>query len=205
MSSAISFWLEPLLWVGVGLALIAFAFGLLLFFWPQRAFHLKQLLDRWFSAAVPFQWLDRRYRSEGWFYRYHRSLGLLILVITVAVLYTIAFYLKAELQQHDVSFYPEWLPFWQWLYRSTLIFLVVGHLFGFVVGVVVYFRPSLLKQLEQYANRWIDSEPMLEPLDYPHTQLDELLYRHARLSGILLCGGALYLLLLLAALLQQIG
>ncbi len=205
MSSEFLFWLEPLLWVGLGLALIAFGFGLLLLFWLQAAFYLKRSLDRWFSAGERLQWLDRRYRSEGWFYRHHHGLGLLILVLTIAVLYTIAFYLKGELQLQDINLYPEWLPFWQWLYQATLIFLVVGHLFGFGVGVVVYFRPSQLKQLEQSANRWIDSKPILDSLDCPRTQLDELLYHYARVSGLLLCGGALYLFLLIITLLQQVG
>jgi hypothetical protein len=59
---------------------------------------------------------------------------------------------------------------------------------------MIFFRPSLLKNLESSVNRWVDAG-VAKALETPHREPDEYLVHHPRLlGGFVLCAG-LYLML----------
>lgn len=98
------------------------------------------------AATQPTGWLaplHRPRRIERWVYRHHRATGVLI---TIGAGY--ALFVLIASRSDDGA-----LPTGAWS-----VPIVGVELLAMLFGVVVFFRPSLLKSLEGAANRWIDVE-----------------------------------------------
>jgi hypothetical protein len=98
------------------------------------------------AATPPTGWLaplHRPRRIERWIYRHHRATGALI---TIGAGYA----LFALVASGDGAG-P--LPTGAWS-----VPIVGVELLAMLFGMLVFFRPSLLKSLEGAANRWIDVE-----------------------------------------------
>ncbi|QEP44840.1 hypothetical protein D5085_17910 [Ectothiorhodospiraceae bacterium BW-2] len=183
-------------WLLVAIALFTLLLAVGLMLWPQRMVWLQRNVWSWFWSQQLLEPIDRPRYIDAWFYRRHEAVGAVVALFAAAVLYLLAFYAKGELEAEDLRYNPHWLPFWQWLYGALLLLLWGSHLFALIIGLMVYWRPSLLKQLELRANRWISSRELLQPL----SRFEQKLLQQSRwLGGGLLLGSLwlLYLLLLL--------
>jgi hypothetical protein len=80
---------------------------------------------------------------------------------------------------------------------------VVLHAAILAVGLLVIFRPSLLKGLERTANQWQEG-PATARLDSVVGSLDGAFEGHPRISGLLLVVSALWCLLALAPVATQV-
>jgi hypothetical protein len=189
-------WIQGLavvLVLGLGLALFV---GVLLLARPQALFALNQWLSRSFDTAPTFRALDQPRHLERFFYRHHRVVGALIVAGAAYVLLRWAFAydrsgVLALLSPRLAKGGMDWvLP----ALEATLVGLHVAIL---AVGVLIMFRPSLLKGVEKAANRWQDG-PTTTPLDSVVGNLDGAFEGHPRLSGLVLVASALWCLLALA-------
>ncbi|MCW8827221.1 MAG: hypothetical protein OQK78_12450, partial [Gammaproteobacteria bacterium] len=94
--------------------------------------------------------------------------------------------------------------FWQWLFDSTIIFLWLSNITAFIVGTIIFFRPSLLKRVEALSNRWLSTRQGLRRFDQSYSQFDELMLKRSKWTGIFLILGSLYILgLILTFMLQH--
>jgi hypothetical protein len=188
-------WLQGLavtLLVGLTLALFV---GVLLLARPQALFALNASLSRWVDTRAAFNALDRPRHLERFFYRHHRMLGALVVLGAGYVLARWAFAFDRDdllslLGPRWASRGMDWVPL---AVETTLVGLHVGIL---AVGILVFIRPSLLKGVEQAANRWQDGPTT--PLDSVVGNLDDTFAGHPRISGLLLVISASWCLLALA-------
>lgn len=182
-------WLQAsLFWLGA----LLFVFGAVWFVYPAGVLRLAALLDRWISTAFIFSRLDEQIRVERLFYRHHRLVGILIVLGAGFCLYTLypGGYqtLWADFQQ------PGKLDLADIVADSMLLVLALGNLFALVTGLIVIVRPSLLKRLEGWGNRWIESDSVTAMLDKRLDVAENWLPRHPRLLGLLILIGSLYIM-----------
>ena len=79
------------------------------------------------------------------------------------------------------------------LLQSFLIFVVVGCVFSFIIGVLMLLKPEGVLRLNQYLSRWVGTEKLAAALDAPHS-VETALYRRHRSIGVLVLAGGLYIL-----------
>jgi len=171
-----------LLILALGL-LTALIVGLLLLVRPGTVLALNTRLSRWVSTAEAFARLDQPVTWERFFYRHHRLLGALITLGAAYVLLRWAFdFQRAELlsllgRRWTANGLDSLVLAGEWI--------VVGlHVLLLIVGLVILFRPSQLKVLEQSANRWMTPAAGAR-LDTVIESVDRSVAVYPRLSGLL--------------------
>ena len=185
------------------LGLLAALFvGVMLLARPQALFALNQRLSRWIDTRAVFSMLDQPRHLERFFYRHHRLLGAAIMLGATYVLWQWAFhYERAEVV---ALLGRRWRAAGlDWLAPALEVALVGLHAAILVVGMLIFFRPSLLKGVEQAANRWQDG-PATSRLDSVVDGLDDAFEGHPRVSGLLLVVSAAWCLAALAPIFAEL-
>jgi hypothetical protein len=90
-----------------------------------------------------------------------------------------------------------------WVPAALEVVVVALHGAILAVGLMVFFRPSLLKGLERTANRWQDG-PATTRLDSVVGTLDGTFEGHPRISGLVLVVSAFWCLLALAPVIADV-
>ena len=67
--------------------------------------------------------------------------------------------------------------------ESLKWFLIVGSVFGIVVGAMLLFYPNAESALERFANRWVSSRQIARTGDDMHMTLDQLVEAHPGIAG----------------------
>lgn len=188
---------DALYWIATALILLSLAAALGLLAVPAQLHALARTLDRWHSLRPALAPLDKPHYTERRLYRHHRLVGALVVC---GASYTLLRLAGLD-PQAALGLLPEG---WDDRLRGLLAanfywFLFLANLAALGVGLVVYFRPSLLKPLETRANRWLSTRQAMKPLDVRHTGLDRALWRHPRRTGAFLLIGSLYLWAVLLA------
>lgn len=76
---------------------------------------------------------------------------------------------------------------------STLtIFLLISALLGIVLGLLLIWKPQLLRQINRVANRWISTRHIQQILDRS-TSIEHWFYQQHRVLGMLVTAGAAYI------------
>jgi len=94
------------------------------------------------GLAHALRLLDRQWRIERLVYKHHRFFGLLVLAASVFCIWQMT---RAELTGLVNGSSAASLLLWM---------LLLALAFNLLVGLIILFRPSLLKPLEAFANRW---------------------------------------------------
>lgn len=71
----------------------------------------------------------------------------------------------------------------QWLASSVRWILVVGNLGCLVVGVLLFFQPARLAQLEEVVNRWYSVRKRTSILEKMYLGVDNWVIKHPTISG----------------------
>jgi hypothetical protein len=83
--------------------------------------------------------------------------------------------------------------FGRWLLKTCYYILIVLCLLAFIAGLIIMFRPSLLKNLEAWGNRWIDTQASLKKFDEVHEIPLDILPGKPRVFGCVVLLGAIYI------------
>lgn len=172
--------------------------GALLLWSPHRLRVTGSFLNRWVSTRHLDQTLDRSVAIDPWFYRHHRASAWLILLASAYIIYSFTVGMDRASAVIGLSrrFYlPEGLV--GGLLDAMVLSALLGTLLAVFVSLFLLLRPSMLRDFEQDANRWISLRRGLKPLEVRREGLDEFVYKYARQAGILLVLGSLYTLALL--------
>lgn len=181
---------DALYWIATALIITALATGIALLTVPAQLRTLTRPLDRWHSLRPALGPLDKPHYAERRLYHHHRLFGALIVA---GAGYTL---LRLPGLDHQAAL--DLLPVtWDSSLRSLLAaniywLLLVSNLAALGIGLVVYFRPSLLKHLETRSNHWLSTRQAMKPLDTWRTELNTTLWNHPRLTGAFLLLGGLY-------------
>ena len=184
-----------LLLLGVALGLLV---GILLLIDSQRVLRWNAYLNRWISTGESLRVLDQPHDLNRIVYRGHRILGLVVLAAALYALDVLVFNIQTRPLAHifrDLA-NPATL---QLFADGARWFLVAGNVLAILVGMILVFRPSLLKGVEGWTDRRYSSRLSSPNLDEPRYQPDEFVRAHLRLAGIVAAGGSLFALLSLGA------
>ena len=172
--------------------------GGLLIWNPQRLRKIGNMLNRWVSTRHLDQTLDRSIDIDPWFYRHHRVSAGLILLASIYILYAFTIGLDRASAITGLSRHfslPSGLI--GGLLDALVLSALLGALFAAFVSLFLLLRPSMLRDFEQGANRWVSLRRGLKPLEIRREGLDEYTFKYNRQAGILLVLGSLYTLALL--------
>jgi hypothetical protein len=179
-----------LLLIGAALSVLI---GILLLVDSARALRWNGVLNRWFSAQGALGPLEAPRDVKRIVYRGHRIAGLLVVA---GALYALAAlgsrYQGPALARafRDLGS-PELTAL---ILESLRLFLIGGNLAALAAGTVVFFRPSLLKPLERWADRVYRNGMSSEGADRMRLQPDELAKAHPKLLGFLAAAGGAYVI-----------
>lgn len=181
--------LASLFWLGV----LLFITGIYWIIFPASFLSLSEFLNRWISTASFFSRLDEQIRLERHFYRHHRVMGVVIILGAGYCLFTLW-----ELARHQGSWFDlialDETSVPGILADAMIPILGIGNLLALITGIVVTIRPSLLKRLENWSNRWIESDRVTATLDRNMDMTGDWLPQHPRLLGVMTVIGSLYIM-----------
>lgn len=180
------------LWFGAVVAVLLGA-GMLLI--PSKVSNLNQYLSHWVDTNSMDQAMDKPRATERFFYKYHRLVGTILLVGALLVLKV--FLLGSGLKKVSVTASPEIAI----LLDSAATIFVVGSVVAVIVGFILVGRPSVLRDIESSANRWVSTDGLLRFFNNLHATADTKMFAHRRLTGAFLLLGGLYVATVLGFLL----
>lgn len=172
--------------------------GALLIRSPHRLRKVGDILNRWVSTRHLDQALDRTVEIDPWFYRHRRASAGMMLAASGYILYSFTIGLDRASAVIGLSkrFYlPQGLA--GGLLDALVLSALLGALFAAFVSLFLLLRPSMLKDFEQGANRWVSLRRGLKSLEVKRQGVDEYIYKHGREAGIMLMIGSLYVLAML--------
>lgn len=175
------------------LAAVLFVFGLALIIVPRRVMRIGNLFNRWISSNGFFEFLNRPRYQERFIYRHYRIFGSVIVVITVATSYMLVFYTSRENILNGIDAFAQG-AFYQWLFLILYHVLLVLNALALVIGIIVFFRPSLLKRLEKWGNRWVRIEEKLARFDKIYEIPENILPGRPRWFGSFVSLSSLYVM-----------
>ncbi|MEX2517397.1 MAG: hypothetical protein WD572_10925 [Gammaproteobacteria bacterium] len=174
------------------LALLTFIVGLLMLLVPGWLLRVSERMNLWIDTSIWFKKLDEQRRFERLFYRHHIIMGSLIVVGSLYSLWFLwRLYGGDELRLLvDIE---NWLL--EEILNTTLsMLLVIGNIFALLTGLIVVLRPSLIKGLEAWSNRWVESDRVFRTLDKQLDLAEQIIPGHPRLFGLLVVLGSLYIM-----------
>jgi len=170
---------------------------------PAWLADLGKQANRWISTREVERSLERTINFDKWFYR-HARIGSTLMLFGACwiIAYFTVFFDKAHLA---VLLSPANANDLQDMHRFLNGFVALalaGGVFAAIVSLFLLLRPSLLREFEQEANRWISTRRALYPLDVRHDGFDQYVLRHYRVIGMILLFAGLFMLGVLIALLR---
>lgn len=193
-------WIDTIwisLWQALAIFLLAGALSgivlaLLLILRPQLMARANRTASRWISTRRMNRLLDRSIDIEHWFYRHHRMFGMLaVFGAGYILLYFGMLFDKPAVMRHLSGRLPEILL--EGLLDALVLASLTGAAVALFVGLFLWLRPSLLRGVEEDANRWISLRRATRLLDLPRGTVDRFVANHARRIGWLLLLASIYL------------
>jgi len=179
-------------------AALGLVIGIVLLVDSERALRWNGYMNRWISTSNALSVLDRPRDIKRLIYRWHRVVGLLVIAGALYSVNVLAFGFGTEPLVR--SFRDLASPTTLRLTVDSLkIFLIAGNNAAILAGIILCFRPSLLKEVEGWADRQYGARLANPNLDAPRYPPDEFVRAHARLAGALATLGSLFVLVSLGA------
>jgi hypothetical protein len=199
MNPLFQFWLLQsfVIFLIVG-SLAGMVVGALLLLRPQSLQRVSQALNRWVSTRHLDQTLERTVNFDSWFYRYRRVSGTITLLGAIYIFYFFTISMdRAGIISGLAKHFKLPLAAVGGLLDALVLIALLGALFSALVSLFLLLRPSMLRDFEQGANRWVSMRRGLKPVEIPREGVDEYVLQRSRQAGTLLVLGSLYALVML--------
>ncbi|MBI3222443.1 MAG: hypothetical protein HYZ46_05105 [Nitrosomonadales bacterium] len=168
------------------------ALALVLIFRPHWLEPINRIANRWISTRHLTQFLDRSFSIESWCYRYHRPLGIAVMLGAGYILgYFGLWFDRSAALQHWARLMHRALL--EALLDAMVLSALAGAAVALAVGAFLWLRPSMLRDMEVQANRWVSSRRATKPLEIPRDQAERFVVQHAHRIGWLLLLASIYL------------
>lgn len=166
--------------------------ALLMIFRPHWLAPVNRIANRWISTRHLSQLLDRSFSLEYWFYRHHRTLGIAVIIGACYILaYFGLWFDRYNALRHLSRFVPVGVV--EGLLDALVLSALTGATVALAVGLFLWLRPSMLRDMEVQANRWVSSRRATKALEIPRDRVDRFVAYHARRIGWLLLLASIYL------------
>ena len=182
--------------VGFGVFFISFLVGLMLIVRPDIIVRLNQRVGKKFSLRRSTKVLEMPTNIDRLFYRHHRIIGVIVTLVSGYVLYFFTIGYNAA----DISVILKTYKHGEiidLIISSLRLFMQLCSAIIVLLGVAIFFRPSQLKNVEAWANRWISTRKATRPLSLDRDQMNQLVYKYPRFSGFLITVLSIYASVLL--------
>ena len=190
--------LYVVLLIGAALGLVI---GILLVVDSARVMRWNAALNTWYSTRRAARMLDEPLEIKRVVYRWHRVVGLLVFAGAFFTLDALVFgFTTTALVRASRG--AGNLALLGLVYEAARLFLIIGNVAALVVAAILVFRPSLLKGVEGWADRYYSTRRSTEPLDVMRYQPDDFVRARPRIVGVVVTAGSLYALFGLSLLLR---
>ena len=182
--------------VGMALFLVSLVIGLILMVQPAIIIRLNQQVGKRFSFRRSTKFLEKPNNVDRMFYRHHRIIGTIVTLTSAYVLYyfslvydplVIADYVQGSGNAIALDL----------LINTLRLFMLVSSGFIVFIGMAIFVRPSWLKTVEVWANRWVSTRQASRSLAVERDQVNQLAYQYPRLAGLVIVVISLYASILL--------
>ncbi len=174
--------------------------SLLMIYRPAWFERLNRAASRWISMRRLDRTADRRISVEQWFYRHHRLLGVLVCLGAgyVFVYFGLLFDKSQALPRlaSHLSLRPSMTGALEGMLDALVLTALTGAVVSLFVGLMLWLRPSVLRGLEEQANRWVSVRRSTRFMDVPRDPVGKFVMRHTQRVGWALLLGSIALLLL---------
>ena len=169
--------------------------GVALLLHPEWLQRLSKQSNRWVSTRQMGRSLEKEINVDHWFYRYGHLSGFLLLAGAVYIVYK----LTSQISRGDMLISITKLklvpPVWVSPLLDTLVLVfLAGAVAAAIVSVFLILRPSMLREMELGVNQSVSMRESLKPLEVQRGNVDQMVFKHVRLVGLLLLGSSLYAL-----------
>ncbi|MBN1378533.1 MAG: hypothetical protein JXA04_04805 [Gammaproteobacteria bacterium] len=168
------------LWWVVIIALV-FISGLSLCF-PVMLIKLSRIGSRRFDIPAD-KVLNKSVDIDRILYRHHLISGSVICLLSAGTLYLLVFVL--DLSPASMQTNSRLLDWQSWMLEALMTASLVAAVIGCCLGVVMMLRPSLIKPLESWGNRWVTVPTELLDKEISGHPIESWVIQHTRLFGVL--------------------
>ncbi len=160
---------------------IALIFGLGLIFAPAITLKFNEKINTRISLREKTKSIETPIKSEPIFYKYARVSGAILVIGSLFVLYTLATFNAYTL----IPYLPKSIspPAWDWLIQAGQIFFFIACSFILIFGLIIFIRPSQIKNFEQAANHWISTRKHLSKMSDDINMANKLVNTYPRIIG----------------------
>lgn len=135
--------------------ILAMLYGFLLLISPDNALKLSTKISKNFSMRKFTKPLEMPVSIESWFYRHSKIAGSLLMIGSAYLFYLL--FWNLDFDQLAKVMPGLSVAAWEWLLQAFHIFFGIMSIVVFLIGFLVFVRPSLLKPLEEKSNKWIST------------------------------------------------
>jgi hypothetical protein len=182
-----------------GGSMVSILIGVGMLLKPERIVSLNQYFSLWLSSNKVNEHIDRPRWIERYLYRHHRLVGGFLFAGAIVVLYIFLFSYNARRISATMTLGRRDLM------DALIGLLLVCNVIAALVGIIVLARPSLLREIEKAANRWISIEGMMKLFNNMRYSADQYVIRYSKIAGVALVASGLYVLIVLAPFLWRSG
>jgi hypothetical protein len=188
----------------LGLAsLVGMLSGTILVLRPGWLAEFGKFANRWISTRDVERGLERTINFDKWFYQNARiGSALMLFGACWIIVYFTVFFDKARFANILSPVHASDLQDMHRFLNGFVAMALAGGVFAAIVSLFLLLRPSLLREFEKEANRWISTRRALYPLDIRHDGVDHYVLRHYRVVGMLLLFAGVFMLGILMFLLR---
>lgn len=160
---------------------IGLILGLGLIFAPSVTLKLNEKINTRISLREQTKSIETPIRSEPFFYKHSKISGLILIIGSAFVLYTLATFNPYTLIPHlPKSISP---PAWDWIIQAGQIFFIITCAFILIFGLIVLIRPSMVKNFEQAANHWVSTRKQFSKMSNDINLVNKLVNTYPRAFG----------------------
>ena len=181
---------------GFTLFLVSLVVGILLILRPSVIFKLNNKADKGFSFRRYTKFLELPNIIDSVFYKHHLIVGALVTITSSYILY----YFLMVYDEAVISGYISGLSYalvLDLLINALRLFMLFCSVFIILIGLTIFFRPSQIKRVEDWANRWVSTRQKARELSTQHDGVNQLAYKHPRITGSVITLLSLYAIILL--------
>ncbi len=176
------------------LAVVLVLLGLSLLFFPEKTISVSVKMNRWINTDRLFDVLNKPHYQERLIYRHHRLFGALVMFFTMIFIYMMFFYMDHTILLNKILLLTD-SAFSKWLTESLFYILVMGNILAFIIGLVIFIRPSTLKKLEYNSNKWVETDEKLKFLDNSRDLPESYFLRYPRIFGTVIIAVGMYMMM----------
>ena len=167
---------------------------------PEWLIRVSKRANHWVSTRQMAGPLARSIILDGWFYRYNRINGAVIMSGSIYIIYYFtAVFVKVDVLNSAFKT-PNISPsVMSGLLDALVLTCLMGAIFAAIISLFLAFKPSMLREFEQKANQKMLLRQGLKALEIQRTGLDQYVFKNVRLTGILILLGSVYTLVVLVS------